>query len=213
MSARAGTGDGDGMRGDGRAIRIETSDEPLLAERKAAARKLALAARAEAHRSERMRASAALAEHVGGITGKVVASYLPIHSEADPLPAMVALAQRNRVAVPVIAGPELPLVFREWEAKAPLQVGEFGVMVPVSGRVLVPDVLIVPLVAFDRRLYRLGYGGGFYDRTLAALRAVRPVRAIGFGYAAQGVEALPLEPTDQVLDELVTEAGAQTAAD
>lgn len=185
------------------------NDDSPMAERKAAVRREALAARAEAHRSERMRASAALAEHVRGLSGLVVASYLPIHSEADPLPAMVALARTNRVAVPVIDGPGLPLVFREWEARAPLQVGEFGVMVPVSGRVLVPDVLIVPFVAYDSRLYRLGYGGGFYDRTLAALRAARKVRAIGFGYAAQRFEDLPLEPTDQALDELVTEAGVQ----
>ena len=69
-----------------------------------------------------------------------------------------------------------------------------------------PEILIVPLVAFDRAGGRLGYGGGFYDRTLELLRSRRPTRAIGFAYAAQEAEALPLEPTDQPLDMVVTEA-------
>jgi 5-formyltetrahydrofolate cyclo-ligase len=84
--------------------------------------------------------------------------------------------------------------------------GPFGALIPEAGDDVVPEVLIVPLVAFDRAGNRLGYGGGFYDRTLEGLRAARPTFAIGFAYAAQEAEALPLEPTDQPLDAIVTEA-------
>ena len=178
-----------------------------VAAEKAAARKLAFGQRAVAHAYHRETASNALNSHLEGLEGQVVAGYLPIRTEADPLPAMVALARNNRVAVPVVAGKGQPLQFREWVADAPLEAGAFGVMVPVSGAELVPDVLIVPLLAYDSRFFRLGYGGGFYDRTLEQLRARGKVRAIGFAYGAQALDSLPLEPTDQPLDEIVTEAG------
>jgi 5-formyltetrahydrofolate cyclo-ligase len=88
--------------------------------------------------------------------------------------------------------------------------GTFGAPVPKAGDWMVPQILIVPLVAFDLRGGRLGYGGGFYDRTLQALRAQGPVLAIGFAFAAQQTDDLPLEPTDQPLDMIVTEAGVLT---
>lgn len=178
-----------------------------LAERKAEARNAAYARRKAAHAAHRGAASAALTAHLAGVTGAVIAGYLPIRTEADPLPAMTALAAGNRITVPVIEGPGRPLVFREWRPGCALVEGPFRVMVPEEGEVLTPDTLIVPLVAFDARLYRLGYGGGFYDRTLEALRSTGQVRAIGFAYAAQEAEELPLEPTDQPLDEIVTEIG------
>jgi 5-formyltetrahydrofolate cyclo-ligase len=85
--------------------------------------------------------------------------------------------------------------------------GAFGAQVPETGEEIVPELLIVPLVAFDRAGNRLGYGGGFYDRTLERLRAARPdTLAVGFAYSAQEAESLPLEPTDQTLDAIVTEA-------
>jgi 5-formyltetrahydrofolate cyclo-ligase len=85
--------------------------------------------------------------------------------------------------------------------------GEFGALIPESGDWLVPEVLVVPLLAFDRRGYRLGYGGGFYDRTLELLRAMGPVKAIGFAFAAQEIDRVPTEATDQPLDLIVTERG------
>jgi 5-formyltetrahydrofolate cyclo-ligase len=85
-------------------------------------------------------------------------------------------------------------------------------MIPEEGAWLEPQVLIVPMLAWDRRGYRLGYGGGFYDRTLEGLRAKGPVLAIGFAFAAQEVEAVPTEPTDQRLDAVVTEKGVTVFA-
>jgi len=85
--------------------------------------------------------------------------------------------------------------------------GTFGAMIPATGDWIEPEVLIVPLLAFDRRGFRLGYGGGFYDRTIEALRAKGPVTAIGFAFAAQEVDEVPTEPTDQRLDLIVTEQG------
>ncbi|MEM0937024.1 MAG: 5-formyltetrahydrofolate cyclo-ligase [Pseudomonadota bacterium] len=174
---------------------------------KAQARKTAFARRKAAHAHQRAAASAALLEHLQGTAGFVIAGYLPIRTEADPLPAMTALVQENQICVPVVEDQGRPLSFRAWRPGGALEEGPFGVMVPSSGASLVPEVLIVPLLAFDAALYRLGYGGGFYDRTLSALRASGPVRAIGFAYAAQGVERLPVEPTDQSLDAVVTESG------
>lgn len=140
-----------------------------------------------------------------------MAGYLPIRTEADPLPAMEHLSRANRVCVPVVEGPGRPLSFRTWTPGCALVEGPFRVMVPAAGDVLVPDILIVPMVAFDPALYRLGYGGGFYDRTLEALRSKQPILALGFAYSGQEAEVLPLEPTDQPLDEIVTEAGVRHA--
>lgn len=181
---------------------------------KASARKAAFARRKAAHAARRAAASAALADHLGALHGTVIAGYLPIRTEADPVPAMQYLSGRNRVCVPVVDGPGRPLSFRAWTPGCALVEGAFGVMVPAEGAPRVPEVLIVPMLAFDRALFRLGYGGGFYDRTLEALRRHGPVRAIGFAYAAQQAPHLPLEPTDQPLDEIVTEAGVlQPATD
>ena len=99
----------------------------------------------------------------------------------------------------------LPLPFRIWTPDTPLVEGKYGTQWPADGPDVEPHVLIVPLVAFDRTGNRLGYGGGFYDRTLAALRALRPTLAIGYAFAAQELPDLPLEPTDQPLDAIVTE--------
>ncbi|MEE4120027.1 MAG: 5-formyltetrahydrofolate cyclo-ligase [Paracoccaceae bacterium] len=178
-----------------------------LAAEKAAARTAAAARRAEAHAAHRAAASAALAEHLAGTEGRVISAYLPIRSEADPLPAMSALSGANRICVPVVEGKGRPLSFREWRPGCRLVEGPFRVSVPEGGAVLVPDLLVVPMLAFDAGLYRLGYGGGFYDRTLAALRAAGGCRAVGFAYAAQEVDAVPREATDEQLDEIVTERG------
>jgi 5-formyltetrahydrofolate cyclo-ligase len=144
----------------------------------------------------------ALAEH----RGRPVAGYWPMGTEIDPRPALERLAAEGPVGLPVAAKGR-PLAFRLWRPGEPLVPGGFGTSVPEAVAPMVPEVLIVPLLAFDGRGHRLGYGGGHYDRTLAALRARGPVLAVGFAYAAQRVEALPVEPTDAPLDLVVTEAG------
>ncbi|MBE0454018.1 MAG: 5-formyltetrahydrofolate cyclo-ligase [Roseovarius sp.] len=176
-----------------------------LVARKAAARKAALARRLEAHRAAPPGAAGLLSAVLAGHRGVSLAGYMPIRSEIDPLPAMAEAAAHGPVAVPVIEGAGLPLRFSRWEPGCPLREGPFGAMVPETDDFMTPEILIVPLVAFDRAGGRLGYGGGFYDRTLQGLRAARPTLAIGFAYGAQEAEGLPLEPTDQPLDMVVTE--------
>lgn len=139
---------------------------------------------------------------------RVASAYRRIRSELDPTPLMLALVERGcRLCVPVIEGKGLPLKFREWTPQTRMQPGPFGAQVPSEGDWLQPDLLIVPLLAFDDTGLRLGYGGGFYDRTIARLRGNGPVRAVGFGYAAQRVDAVPADETDERLDAIVTEAG------
>lgn len=106
---------------------------------------------------------------------------------------------------PVIRGAGLPLVFSQWTPGCAMTEGPFGAQVPAIEELLEPEIVIVPLVAFTRAGGRLGYGGGFYDRTLEGLRGRRATLAIGFAYGAQEMASLPLEPTDQPLDMIVTD--------
>lgn len=177
------------------------------AEGKAAARKAAFAARKAAFAAGQGQAAELLADVLAAYRGRVLAGYMPMRTEIDPLPAMAA--HDGPVCVPVIMGKGMPLRFREWTPGCALVEGEFGARVPVEGPWLEPEVVIVPLVGFDARGYRLGYGGGFYDRTLEGLRARQGVVAIGFAFAAQELAEVPIEPTDQRLDMIVTEVGVR----
>jgi len=140
----------------------------------------------------------------------VVAGYLPIRDEIDVGPLLRRLRARGHdVVLPVVVEPGVPLVFRRWQEDAPLAEGPFGTRQPAAGAPeMLPEVVILPMLAFDRRGYRLGYGGGYYDRTLALLRRRRPVIAVGVAYAAQEVPAVPRGPHDQALDWIVTEREA-----
>ncbi len=179
-----------------------------MSDSKAAARKAAFARRKVAFGQELdAAAQEALSGALKPFAGRILAGYMPIRSEVDPVPVMAGW--NGPVAVPVIAGEGRALLFQRWSADAEMVAGPFGARVPAIAEEVVPEVLIVPLVAFDARGFRLGYGGGFYDRTLEQLRAARPTVAIGFAYAAQEAAALPIEPTDQPLDMIVTEAGAR----
>ncbi len=176
-----------------------------LAEIKAQARRDAFAARKVAFAAGQGRAAELLADFLAPHRGKALSSYMPMRTEIDPLAAMAA--HEGPVGVPVILGKGQPLRFREWSPGCVMVPGEFGALIPADGAWIDPDVLIVPLLSFDRRGYRLGYGGGFYDRTLEGLRARRPRLAVGFAFAAQEVAEVPTEPTDQRLDAILTEAG------
>ncbi|MGR3491198.1 MAG: 5-formyltetrahydrofolate cyclo-ligase [Shimia sp.] len=174
-----------------------------LEAQKALARKAAFAARKTAFARAEGDQTAHLLKALQGAVGLVLAGYMPIRTEINPLPAMIA--HDGPCAVPVIDGAGLPLRFARWTPGATMVEGAFKALVPAHPEWLTPDILIVPLVAWNRHGGRLGYGGGFYDRTLEQLRAIRPTRAIGFAFEAQRIDNLPLEPTDQPLDMIVTE--------
>ena len=141
-----------------------------------------------------------------------VSGYWPLRDELDPRPILSALATRGqRLCLPVVVESGAPLVFRGWKPDVSLEPAAFGTQVPGADcPVLEPDLLLVPLLAFDRRGFRLGYGGGFYDRTLATLRGRRPVLAVGLAFAAQEVDAVPVEAGDERLDRIVTEREVMT---
>ncbi len=172
---------------------------------KSDARTAAFAARAAAHARGQGQAAEILADFLAPFGRRALSGYMPMRTEIDPLPAMAA--HPGPVGVPVIAAPATPLKFREWSPGCALVQGTFKAMIPAEGAWIDPEILIVPLLAFDARGYRLGYGGGFYDRTLEGLRARGPRLAVGFAFAAQEVDAVPVEPTDQPLDAIVTETG------
>ncbi|PVA09216.1 5-formyltetrahydrofolate cyclo-ligase [Pelagivirga sediminicola] len=177
-----------------------------LAQIKAAARKAAFARRKAAHEACRGAAAGRLSEVLAGYRGAPLAGYMPIRTEIDPLPAMQEAAANGPVCVPVIVGEGQALKFSRWWPGGAMKDGPFGARIPQLDDFITPEILIVPLVAFDRAGGRLGYGGGFYDRTLEGLRKAGGALAIGFAYGAQEAAELPLEPTDQPLDMIVTEA-------
>ena len=175
-----------------------------LAEVKAAARKAAFARRKEAH-AKPGASGGLLSSVLAGYRGVPLAGYMPINTEIDPRPAMEEAAAHGPVCVPVILAAATPLKFALWEPSMQLVEGAFKAQIPAEPEFATPEIVIVPLVAFTRNGGRLGYGGGFYDRTLEGLRAARPTLAVGFAYGAQEADELPLEATDQPLDLIVTE--------
>lgn len=178
-----------------------------LNDRKAEARKAAFARRKVAHADAGPGSAAKLSELLAGYRGVPLAGYMPIRTEIDPVPAMEEAAAHGPVGVPVILGEGQPLKFSRWEPGCAMKDGPFGAMIPEIDDFFEPEIVIVPLVAFDRQGGRLGYGGGFYDRTLELLRSRRATMVIGFAYGTQAADELPLEVTDQPLDMVVTEAG------
>lgn len=142
------------------------------------------------------------------VDGRVVSLFAPFRDEIDTAPLAALLwSQGARVALPVVVGRDLPLLFRLWRPGDPLEpAGAYRIPTPPpSAPEVVPDDLIVPLAAFDRRGYRIGYGAGHYDRTLDQLRAVKRVRAFGYAFSCQEVAAVPHEPHDEPVDGMITE--------
>ena len=180
-----------------------------IADEKQAARLAAMAMRKGVHGAA-VGAGEAAAGHVLAWLESVpevrsVAGYMPIHTELDVMPLMRALHRRGyALSTPVIIGKAQPLKFRVWTPESQMVRGPFGAMVPESGAWQRPDLLLCPMLAFDATGQRMGYGGGFYDRSIAELA---PVRTLGFAYTAQQVENLPHEATDMPLEGVATEAG------
>ena len=143
--------------------------------------------------------------------GWVVSGYWPMRHEFDVRPLLAAFHERGHVcALPVVVGKAQPLEFRAWTPGATLVEAAYGTLVPSEDvAVVTPTLLLVPMLAFDGRGYRLGYGGGFYDRTLDGLRSagLAPV-AVGCAFEGQRIDAVPVNATDQRLDWLVTESRA-----
>ncbi len=132
---------------------------------------------------------------------------MPLKSEINPLPLMQNLAAHGaRLALPLVVGRGTPLVMRQWAWGEPLASGVMGIREPMpDAPEAEPDIVLVPLLAFDRAGHRIGYGGGYYDLTIAGLRAKRPVIAVGLAFAAQEIAAVPATPRDARLDLVLTE--------
>lgn len=137
----------------------------------------------------------------------VISGFWPVRSEIDPCPLMKVLAGRGaRLALPVIGARDAPLIFRAWTDDMLLKPGPLGIAQPSpEAEHLIPDIVLVPLAAFDRTGHRIGYGAGFYDRTLAQLRAAKPIAAIGIAFAVQEIERVPATAHDAKLDFMLTE--------
>jgi len=178
--------------------------------------KVSLREDARARRAELSRALpkyadriAAMADTLALTHGAVVSGYWPMRDEADPRALLAALAAKGHpTALPRIAQRGAALEFRRWKKGDEMLLASFGMAEPLSTAELVtPSVLLVPLLAFDPDGHRLGYGGGYYDRTLALLRAAGKILAIGIAFAGQEVAQLPRQDHDQKLDGIVTEQG------
>ena len=139
--------------------------------------------------------------------GTIVSGFMPLKSEINPLPLLRKLADAGaRLALPVVAGRGKPLIMRSWRWGAPLAAGVWGIREPgPEAPEVQPDILLVPLLAFDRSGYRIGYGAGYYDLTIAQLRANKPIVAVGIAFAAQEVETVPRTAFDARLDLVLTE--------
>ncbi|MEM6491495.1 MAG: 5-formyltetrahydrofolate cyclo-ligase [Pseudomonadota bacterium] len=172
--------------------------------------KAAMRAEAKRRRDEALWADPTpnLLAAIGETPAARIAAYLPIGSEADPLPAVAVLRARgSAILMPRIAGPGR-IDFHLWDDEDPVEAAIGGVAQPLATAPRDrPDVVIAPLLAFDRTGGRLGYGGGYYDRAIAALRADGPVFVVGLAFAAQEAPKLPMGPFDARLDAIATEAG------
>ena len=196
---------------------------PALTEAKSALRATARARRAAAHAELADRAGASARDNllaaIEVAAGVVLGGYWPFRDEIDSRPLFHHFHSHGHdCGLPVITGPTsggrvLPLAFRPWRPEMRLAKGRLGEPVPApdadygTGE-LSPDILLVPLLAFDARGYRIGYGGGHFDATIADLRAAKPILAVGLAYSAQEVGAVPRGPHDQRLDWIVTERDA-----
>ena len=177
---------------------------------KADLRTAALAKRDALSDEQRATAAQALAKRglpVEIAPGTIVSAYSPIRNEIDPAPLMRKLAaQGAKLTLPAVMARGKSLAFRAWSPDDRLMLGPLGILEPSPAAAeLIPDIMLVPLAAFDRQGHRIGYGAGHYDYTLAHLRKVKAIVAIGIAFAAQQIKAVPALPHDVALDYVLTE--------
>ncbi len=189
-----------------------------VADQKRELREAAIARRDLMPPDDRVRAARKIAASplpVAVPKGTIVSGFSPINTEFNPIPLMRRLFDAGaRLALPKVMGRGKPLSLRAWSFGEPLVSGVWGIREPgPEAPEVAPDILLVPFAAFDRAGYRIGYGAGYYDMTLAALRAKKKIVALGLGFAAQEVEKVPVEAHDQKLDFILTEAGLVFAAE
>ena len=182
-------------------------------QKKAELREVALACRRKTASEARLRAGMCVADHVVKYFQKwpasIVAGYLPLGDEIDPVPTLSHLEQMGwKLTLPVVIGKGEPLLFRHWQQGDALETGAFNTCHPLpSASELIPDVLLVPLLAFDKEGQRIGWGGGFYDRTIAALRIQRSTLVLGVAFSCQRVDKVPCDNHDELLNGVITETG------
>jgi 5-formyltetrahydrofolate cyclo-ligase len=190
-----------------------TSDAGTVDQHKAALRTSALARRDAIPAADRQSAAGAIAARPFPLpisAGVIISGFVPLKSEINPLPLMLRLAEAGaKLALPVVAGRGRPLVMRSYAFGQELNAGVWGIREPKDDAPEVaPDILIVPLAAFDRKGNRIGYGAGYYDMTISRLRSMKPVVAVGIAYALQEVPEVPVTPRDAALDLVLTEREA-----
>jgi 5-formyltetrahydrofolate cyclo-ligase len=173
-------------------------------------RKDATARRDALSPDERQGAGEAIAAHALPIampSGAVVSGFMPMRTEISPIPLMRKLvAAGAKLALPVVAGRGNPLIMRAWAFGDALETGAWNIPQPRSGAPVVdPDILIVPLLAFDRSGHRIGYGAGYYDMTINRLRAMKPITTVGIAFATQEIPKVPTTERDAQLDLVLTE--------
>ena len=187
--------------------------DATLAQVKEQARKDATKARRAAHDAAKDHAALALASQAFPVSAKAgastVSAFFPYQSEIDTRLLLGKLAGEGwRTCLPIVIAQGRPLVFRRWAPGEPTVPGIWNIPRPTDeAEIVEPDVLMVPMLAFDRQGYRLGYGGGFYDRTLEKLRRKKAIVAIGTAYAGQEIASVPHGVHDQRLDYVMTEKG------
>jgi 5-formyltetrahydrofolate cyclo-ligase len=186
------------------------SDLTETQQAKAQLRGAALALRDALSPTVRAAAAETIAGRVFSVTimsGMIVAGFSPMKTEINPIPLLHKLSDAGAsLSLPVIAGRGKPLIMRAWKFGDPLESGQWGIREPTPDATEVaPDILIVPLACFDRTGHRIGYGAGYYDMTIRALRAMKPVIAIGIGFAAQEIARVPATTRDERLDLMLTE--------
>ena len=190
------------------AIHVSVNMSNIVAEKaelrgQALTRRDALAAEARAAAAEAIAATGVPVD----VKGRIVSGFMPLKSELNPIPLMRKLADAGaKLALPAIAGRGKPLIMRAYQFGDDFARGQWGIREPKPEAAEVkPDIMLVPLAAFDRAGQRIGYGAGYYDMTIRAARAARPITAIGLAFAAQEIAAVPAGPHDERLDFVVTE--------